>query len=117
MVIVNQTELSLTHDTGTLSAAFTPTNSSDGFYMNPEFPFTMYVDAKGLEAGYASGVWYGEGGVSTNIINNDASTHSFTVLTASLVPAVFVVIIAVLLTVFTLAVVITRKHKATSSQI
>ena len=76
--IVNKTRLSLEHKTGIISAVFTPTNTSDGFYMNPEFLFAIYVDDKALAEDWASGTWYGEGGISNNIIGNDATPQPST---------------------------------------
>ncbi len=76
--VINQTKLSLARTTGTLSATFTPTNESDGFYMNPEFPFSIYSYDKALTDDWASGVWYGEGGTSTNILGNDATPQPST---------------------------------------
>jgi len=71
--IVNETKLSLAHKTGTISAAFTPTNTSEGFFMNPDFPFAIYVNGKVLAEDWASGIWYGEGGTATNIVDPDAT--------------------------------------------
>ncbi|MGD6805485.1 MAG: hypothetical protein ACQCN4_00790 [Candidatus Bathyarchaeia archaeon] len=71
--IVNETRLSLAYKTGTISAAFTPTNTSDGFFMNPDFPFVVYVNGKPLSEDWASGIWYGDGSTATNIVNPDAT--------------------------------------------
>jgi hypothetical protein len=68
--IVNQTTLSLEHKMGTISAAFTPTNTSNGFYMNPDFPFTVYVNGEPSIEDWASGVWHGGVGVSGGTIDN-----------------------------------------------
>jgi hypothetical protein len=67
--LVNQVKLSLEHREGTLSAAFTPTEDSDGFFMNPEFPFAVYVDGEALTEEWASGVWRGGAATSTNVID------------------------------------------------
>ena len=103
--IVNQTTLSLEHKTGTISAAFTPTNTSDGFYMNPDFPFTVYVNGEPSTEDWASGVWHGRTGVSGGTIDNGATEQptelmqdakqEFPILTVAAIAAVATLLISV----------------------
>ncbi|MGD6852683.1 MAG: hypothetical protein ACQCN6_11555 [Candidatus Bathyarchaeia archaeon] len=111
--IVNQTQLSTSHKTGTISAAFTPTNSSDGFYMNPEFPFAIYVNGEALPQDWASGIWYGEGGISTNVIDPNATPYSLPSSTAnpeySTLTVTVALAVAILLVVS--AILVVRKRR------
>jgi hypothetical protein len=116
--VLNQTRLSLAHKVGVISGAFTPTNTSDGFFMNPEFPFAVYVNGEVLTDDWASGIWYGDGATSTNLIGNDATPQPTMPLltTDSEFPTLTVtaiVAIAALLAVS--ALVIVRKRKAIRS--
>jgi hypothetical protein len=111
--LINQTQLSLAHKTGTISAEFTPTNTTDGFFMNPEFPFAVYVNGEVPTKEWASGIWYGEGGTSTNILDSHASSQpTMSLSTAnSVFPTLTVTIIAaavVLLAVSAFAVMKNR---------
>ncbi|MCW4044261.1 MAG: hypothetical protein NWE94_01940 [Candidatus Bathyarchaeota archaeon] len=114
--MVNQTQLSLVHKNGTISAAFTPTSTSDGFYMNPEFPFAIYVDDQALAEDWASGIWYGEHGTSIGIVDPNATPQSTTLpLTANSEFSTLTVVIVVFATALldVCAFVMVRKHKAT----
>jgi hypothetical protein len=110
--ILNQTQLNLEHKTGTISAAFTPTNASDGFYMNPDFPFTVYINNEPSTEVWASGMWHGGGGISTNIIGNDTTPHSpLLTSTATEFPTLTVAIAAATLLV-ALPLVIVKKRSS-----
>jgi hypothetical protein len=110
-VVVNQTELSLTHKTGTISAAFTPTNTSEGFYMNPDFPFVVYVNGEPSHEKWASGVWHGGVGVSTNVLGNTETMQPTVTQSDAGFPTLTVITLAILavLLIFT-GYAITRKR-------
>lgn len=114
-VLSNQTQLRLQHKTGTLSAEFTPTNTSDGFFMSPEFPFTVYINGTASTTEWASGIWYGEGGVSTNIIDNTVTPvpSAFTPpkTTVPVLSICFAVLILVLVVLLTLIFLYSRKTR------
>ncbi len=113
--IVNQTQLSLEHKTGIISAAFTPTNVSDGFYMNPDFPFTVYVNGEQSTEDWASDIWQGGVGVSTNIDNGatiqptmpqSTANSEFSTLTVTVIAAVALLLVS--------AGVVAKKHKSSA---
>jgi hypothetical protein len=115
--VVNQTQLSLAHKVGVISAAFTPTNASDGFFMNPEFPFAVYVNGEVLSDDWASGIWYGEGGTSTNIIGDDVTsqpTMPLPMANSEFLTLTVTVIVAIATLLAVSALVIIRKRKAIS---
>ena len=43
--------------------------------MNPDFPFTVYVNSEALTEDWASGIWYGDGATSTNVVDPNATPH------------------------------------------
>jgi len=75
--VTNQTELSSQQKTGTLSAALTPANTSNGFFSSITLPFDVYIDGVKSTDDWQEPTWYQNTGFSTNIAESEALLHVF----------------------------------------